>query len=217
MEFLKSLFGENALTYEQFAEAAKAAKMNIVNLSDGGYVSQAKFDDKVNALTEQVNTLNGQIAQRDTDMASLRKNLEAAQADAGKLAGVQQNLTDLQTKYADDKKALEDKLTQQKYEFAVREKANGLQFSSTSAKKAFIRDAIDKGFKMDGDTLLGYEDFVTKYKTDDPGAFAVEKEPEPQKPRIVAPTNPSNAGGKHIPLSELMRRKNDNPNLQIDF
>lgn len=218
MEFLKALFKDGALTFEQFEAAAKEAKMNIVNLADGGYVSQAKFDDKVNTLTEQVKTLNGQIAQRDADMTTLRTNLEAAQADAGKLAGVQQSLTELQTKYANEKTAYEKQLNDQAYEFAVRERANSLKFSSVSAKKAFIHDAIAKGFKMDGETLLGYEDFVTKYKADDPGAFEAEKTPEPEQPqpRITAPTNPQNSG-KHIPLSEMMRRRNENPDYKVNF
>lgn len=177
MDFLKALFNGGTLTFEQFAEAAKTAKMNLVNLADGGYVSQAKFDDKVNGLTQQVSQLNEQIAQRDTDIATLRTGLEAAQADASKLPGVQQSLSDLQNKYAQDKTQYEANMAKQRYEFAVRERANGLKFSSAAAKKAFVQEAISKDFKMDGDTLLGYEDFVTKYKADDPGAFVQETPP----------------------------------------
>ena len=121
MEFLKALFGDGQLTFEQFAEAVKAAKMNLVNLADGGYVSQAKFDDKVNGLNQQVSQLNEQISQRDADMATLRTSLEAAQADASKLPGVQQSLSDLQTKYAQDKTQYEANMAKQRYEFAVRE------------------------------------------------------------------------------------------------
>ena len=106
MDFLKALFGDGQLTYDQLLEKVKEAKMNIVNLADGGYVSQAKFDDKVNGLNAQITQLNEQITQRDADMATLKTDLEAAQADAGKLPGVQQSLSELQTKYANDKTAL---------------------------------------------------------------------------------------------------------------
>jgi outer membrane murein-binding lipoprotein Lpp len=196
MEFLKALFTDGeALTYDQLVEKANAAKINAVNLAAGGYISQNKYDDKVRTLTQQVETLNGQIAQRDTDMADLQGKLTAAQADGSKLSEVQTSLTQLQGKYDADKKELEDRLAQQAYEFAVREKAGALNFSSTAAKKAFIQEAIGKGFKQDGDTLLGYEDFVTKYKADDPGAFVVETpptEPEtPPAPQIVLPSGGS--------------------------
>ena len=39
MEFLKALFSNGPLTFEQFEAAVKEQKMNIVNLADGGYVS----------------------------------------------------------------------------------------------------------------------------------------------------------------------------------
>lgn len=193
MEFLKALFTDGeALTYDQLVEKAKAANINAVNLAAGGYVSQAKFDDKVNTLTQQVETLNGQIAKRDTDMADLQGKLTAAQADASKLPEVQNALTQLQGQYATDKQDLEGKLARQAYEFDIRERAGQLKFSSAAAKKAFIQEAIGKGFKKDGDTLLGYEDFVTKYKADDPGAFVVEPPADPQPeptpaPQIVLP------------------------------
>lgn len=189
MEFLKALFANGeALTFDQLVEKAKAAKINAVNLADGGYVSQDKYNDKVTSLSQQVTDLQGQLTQRDTDMAALKTTLTAAQADASKLGEAQQALTDLQTKYDADKQGFEQKLSQQAYEFAIREKANGLQFSSGSAKKAFIQEAIGKGFKMDGDTILGYEDFVTKYKEEDPGTFKAEE-----------PADGSNGGGKGKP------------------
>lgn len=222
MDFLKALFGDGQLTFEQFAEAVKTAKMNLVNLADGGYVSQAKFDDKVNTLTQQVSQLNAQLTQRDTDMATLQTSLEAAQADASKLPGVQQSLSDLQSKYAQDKTNFETAMAKQRYEFAVREKANGLKFSSTAAKKAFVQEAISKEFKMDGDTLLGYEDFVTKYKADDPGAFVQEApptDPNPPKntPSITLPGAHDKPSGAKRSLAELMQMKNDNPNMEINF
>ena len=199
-DFLKALFKAGPLTYEQFAEAAQAANMNLVNLSDGGYVSQAKFDDKVNGLTQQVSQLTEQIGQRDADMATLRTDLEAAQADAGKLPGVQQSLTDLQNKYAQDKTKFEKSMARQRYEFAVRERASGLKFSSAAAKKAFLQEAIGKDFKLDGDNLLGYDDFLKQYQVDDPGAFVREEATQdggkPEIPSITLPGNHQKPSGK---------------------
>ena len=219
MDFLKTLFGDGALTFDQFMEKARAAKMNIVNLAEGGYVSQAKFDDKVNGLNQQVTQLNEQITQRDADMATLRTNLEAAKADAGKLAGVQQSLTDLQAKYAQDKTTYEANMAKQRKEFSIRERASGLKFSSAAAKRAFIQEAIGKDFQIDGDNLLGYEEFLTKYKADDPGAFAQETPPKtpPATPSITLPGKHDKPSGRKYSLSELMEMKNKNPDMEINL
>jgi outer membrane murein-binding lipoprotein Lpp len=209
LEFLKDLFKDGgALTYDQIEAAATEAKINGVNIADGSYISRAKYDDKVNTLNQQVKDLNGQVTQRDADLTDLQTKLTAAQTDATKLTEAQQALTGLQSKYDTDKQAWEQKNAQQAYEFMVREKANGLQFSSRAAKNEFIREAISKDFKVDGDTLLGYEDFVTKYKADDPTAFATENTqqqqtpPEKKKPDIVLPGNqppaPDDKNGFHF-------------------
>lgn len=223
MEFLKSLFknGE-ALTYEQLVEKAQEAKINAVNLASGDYVSRSKFDDRVNSLTQQVTDLQGQVSQRDNDLASLNTQLTAAQADAGKLSEVQTTLTGLQAQYDSERQQWEQRNAQQAYEFMVRERANGLKFSSTAAKKEFIREAIKMGFKVDGENLLGYTDFVSKYQADDPGAFVTEapKDPEPPKqdpPTIVLPKGGSSAPKGKMSLLDMMRAKNDNPNTEIRF
>lgn len=204
MDFLKSLFGEGeALTFEQFTEKAKAAKFNIVNIADGSYISRAKYDDKVNTLNQQITDLSGQITQRDTDMEELKGKLSAAQADATKLGDAQTALTTLQTKYDTDKQEYEQKLQKQSYDFLVREKANSLKFTSPAAKRDFIREVTDKGLKIDGENLLGYDDFVTKYKADNPGAMAEDKPAEPPTPpapapSIVLPGTQPNGGDKSL-------------------
>ena len=221
MEFLKALFESSALTFEQFAAKVKEAGFNVVNIADGSYVSRNKFNDTVNGLKTQVTDLQGQITQRDADLAGLNEKLTSAQADAGKLTEAQQALTALQTKYDNDSKEWEARNAQQAYEYAVRTAAGREKFSSTAAQKQFVAEAIKQGFKMDGETLMGYSDFLAKYKADDPGAFVVEapKDPEPAPapaPVIVLPGN-SNPVPKKMSLSEAMRMKNENPDYKVSF
>ena len=200
MEFLKALFENGPLTYEQLVEKAKAAKIEAVNIAGGTYVSRDKFDDKVRTLSGQITDLQGQLKQRDTDMADLQTKLSAAEKDAGKLADAQASLSALQSKYSDDQKAWQTKVDRQQYEFAIREKANGIKFTSPAAKRDFIREATSKEFKADGDTLLGYDDFVTKYKADNPGAVADDAadpaQPDPKMPTIVLPGGTQNGDNK---------------------
>lgn len=221
MEFLKALFGDEALTYDQLAAKVAEGKLNVVNIADGSYVSRNKFDDTVNGLKSQVTDLQGQIAQRDTDLAGLNEQLTAAQADAGQLAEAQKQLSALQSKYDKDSKAWEAKNAQQAYEYAIRSKAGELKFTSAAAKKDFIREAIAQGFKMDGDTLMGYTDFVAKYQENDPGAFvketpAADPKPADPTPTIVLPGK-SNPNPHKMSLAEAMKAKNENPNMEINF
>ena len=62
--------------------------------------------------------------------------------------------------------------------------------------------------------------FLQNYQTNDPGAFATEKAPEPSQtdpaPTIVLPGK-STPPKKAMTLTDMMRAKNQNPNFVIDF
>jgi len=168
---------------------------------------------KTDTLNEQITALNEQIKQRDTDLTAMRDKLTAAQADAGKLTEAQTALADLQTKYAADQKEWDAQKAAQAYEFAVKSKAGELKFSSNAAKNDFIRSAIEKGMKLDGDTILGFEDFKKAYREADPSAF-VPDEPAKPTPTITVPgkSTPTPAG---MTLTEAMQRANAGE--KIDF
>lgn len=199
MEFLKAFFENGAaLTFEQLEAKVKEAKMNVVNIADGSYVSKAKFDDKTGSLSQQVSDLQKQIETRDTDIKDLQTKLASAQGDQNKLSELQTKLTDLQSKYDTEKSDWTAKAEAQAYSFLVKEKANGIKFTSNAAKRDFTREVIEKKFKVDGENLLGLEDFITKYKADNPGAIEEEKQDPDngggKQPQFVAPkTNPNGA------------------------
>ena len=186
---IKELFdkAENGiLTYEQYEALSKEMGAKFADLSDGKYVSKSKYEADLKAANQQVETLNGQIsdlngtiATRDGDLADLQKKLELAGEDATKLAELSNNMTALQEKYDADTKSYQDKLRQQSYEFAVKEYANGQKFSSKAAKRDFINAMIAKNLQMEGDKLIGGDDFKAAYATDNEDAFYVEPEPAP--------------------------------------
>lgn len=169
---------------------------------------------KTDTLNDQIATLNEQIKQRDADLTAMREKLTAAQADAGKLTEAQTALADLQAKYAADQKDWEAKQAAQAYEFAVKSKAGELKFSSNAAKNDFVRNAIEKGMKMDGDTILGFDDFMKKYKEADPSAF-VPDEPEKPAPTITVPGKNTPPAGGTMTLMEAMQRANAGEKIDI--
>lgn len=215
-EFLEGL----GLTPEQIRQIQQQAGADTQAARDS---EKSKYESQIAQYQGQVTDLQGQLTQRDTDLTGLQTQLAAVQADAGKLTEYQQQLTTLQNNYDREKKAWETKTAQQKREYAIKAKAAELKFSSASAKRAFIHDAIKAAsIKLDGDDLLNYGDFVEQYKTSDPGAFIQEqaaKEPEPQpepQPQIVLPGK-STPAKKKMTLSEMMKAKNANPNFRIEW
>lgn len=212
---IKELFdkAENGtLTYEQLVAAAGESK--FVDLSEGKYVSKSKYDSDLRAKDTQIEGLNGQIttlndtiATRDTDLAGLQTQLAEAGQDASKLSELTSQFTSLKQKYETDTQNYQNQIRQQSYEFAVREFANTKKFTSQAAKRDFTQAMIAKGLQMEGNKLIGGEDFVSIYSAENADAFVVDAPaptPAPAPipipvavPEIVAPTpGPASDGGK---------------------
>lgn len=168
---------------------------------------------KTDTLTAQINTLNDQIKQRDADLTAMRDKLNAAQADAGKLTEAQTALSDLQAKYAADQKAWDEQKKAQAYEFAVKSKAGEMKFSSNAAKNDFVRSAIEKNMQLDGDRILGFDDFAKAYREADPSAFVLD-EPQKPQPTITLPTKKTLQGAS-MTLAEAMLRANAGEKIDI--
>ena len=183
---VKDLFAKaenGTLTYDQFKALADENKVKFADLSEGNYVDKNKYTTEVETLNSQVKTLNESIVKRDTDLEALKQQLADAGADATKLADLSSQFTELQTKYDNDVKEYQAKLDKQKYDFAVNKLADAEKFTSTAAKNFFIKTLSDANLAMEGDTITGANDFMTKYKADNADSFVVEqpKDPEPQQ------------------------------------
>lgn len=200
---IKELFAsaENGvLTYDQFEALIKENGIKLADLAEGKYVSKSKYeadlkakDTELENVNSQIETLSGTIATRDKDLESLQKKLEAAGKDATKIAELNEAITGMQSKYdADmekynaDIKSYQDKLQKQAYEFAVKDFANTKRFSSQAAKRDFIQTMIARGLQMEGDKILGREDFAEKYAEENSDAFYVEP-PKVEPPKVEEP------------------------------
>ena len=123
------------------------------------------------------------IKQRDADIKDLQTKLKDAGTDSTKLIDLENQLTTLQETYKKEKDDYESQLSKQAYEFAVKEKVAELKFSSNSAKKAFIADAINEGMKLKNGELQGFDDFLESYKKNDADAFLKEDKPAEAQPK----------------------------------
>lgn len=191
---IKEIFdkAENGtLTYDQFQAMAKEGNAKFTDLSEGNYVSKQKYDDDISVRDTRITTLDDTVKTRDTDLASLQKQLADAGTDATKLGELNTNFTTLQKQYDKDTKALQKQLKDQAYEFAVREFANGKKFTSEAAKRDFVHAMKVKNLQMEGDKIIGADDFATLYSADNADAFVVDKPAEGNTTGKDTVTNPT--------------------------
>lgn len=108
MDFLKALFGANALTYEQLEQAINAHNGNesnkenqikIGNLGSGEYVGKGKFD----ALQEQLTGKQSELDTANGLIAELKKASEGNEDMQGKITAYEGQVADLQKQLADSK------------------------------------------------------------------------------------------------------------------
>lgn len=227
MDFLKELFAKaesGALTYEQFAEAAKASGLKLADLAKGEYVAKKKYEDDLKGKDSIIADLNATIDTRNTDLQSIQEKLDKAGTDSAMIENLSGELSKLQAKYDNDTAEYQSKLQKQAYEFAVKEFANNQSFSSNAAKRDFINSMLNKELPMENGNIMGANDYMAEYAKDNSDAFVAKKDPEPEnknnQPKFVSnTTDPNNAGGdgRKQSLTELMKAKNDNPNMNITF
>lgn len=212
---VKELF-DNAeggtLTWEQFQTAMGESK--FVDLTEGNYVSKQKHESELAQKDTRINDLTKTISTRDSDLATLQQTLKDA-GDLDALKNASKNLEDLQKKYDDETKSYKEQLKKQAYEFAVKEFANGKNFSSNAAKRDFIQSMLTKNLSLEDGKIIGADDFVKIYSKDNADAFVQKEEPKEPKPKFAAGTDDKKSG--KLTLSEMMKMKNDNPDATFDI
>lgn len=198
MDFLKEVFGTESLSWEQFSAAVTQKGFKLADLATGNYVSKKKYDDDLKTKTTSIEDLTNQIATRDTDIANFKKMLEDSKGNASKIEELNAQITKMQGDYETAKKEYEGRLSAQSYEFAVKEYANGLTFSSKAAKRDFEKEMLAEGLKMKNGMIIGADDFKTAYETANEDAFVKQPDgktppatPPAEKPTFGQPTPPS--------------------------
>lgn len=188
------------------AEFKKVVLENYKTINEFEHLND-KITDLETKNTELQEKYNTDIQQRDTDLSDLKKQLEEAGNSQEALNALQEKFETLSTDYATAKSDYEQKLKKQNYEFLIKEAANGLNFSSNSAKKAFIMDALEKELTVADGKLIGFNDFVDLYKNNDADAFKAETPPEPEPKPIFSgktgtmPSNPTDSNmSSPVPL-----------------
>lgn len=138
------------------------------------------------------------IATLTTERDGLKTQLDTATNEIKSykdmdIDGIKAKASEWETKYNTETQTLKDQLESTNYGFAVKEAVAGYQFTSESAKKAFVADLTAKKLPLQEGKLLGLEDFHKAYQTSDPGAFVPEG--DGKTPVFTRPTGGGNPPG----------------------
>lgn len=167
-------------------------------------------------IEKQKATISAVTADRD----GLKQQLEDANKQIEQFKtldvdGIKKAADDWKTKYEKEKSDREAADTARTYDDAVKAAVSDLKFSSNFAKNAFVSLLKEKQLKLDGGKLIGFDDVLKQAQTDDPTAFASEKNP----PQFTDPM-----GGKGAPeitkeafakmsYSEKLKLKTEQPEV----
>ncbi len=188
-EFLKKLFGtgENgepvAMTYEQLEEAINADKsIKIVNLKEGGYVSQEKFDAK------------------DTELKGVKQQLEDANSqiksfEGQDIEGIKSKVTEWEQKYEKDTEALKKQMEAMETAHQRDMYFSNVKFASNAAKIGLMTEFDKQKFQLKDGVFQGADAWLEQMKKDDPASFVQE---EPKKKEEEQPPAGAQPGQKPV-------------------
>lgn len=168
---------------------------------------------------EKSTALEQQIADRDKDIQALQDEVKGN-------TDLTQKLTNLQAKYDHDTKDLQQRLEDQRTDFAVERAFAAIPFASQLARRAAIADFRSKGYKpTDKGTFTEAEAYIANLKKEDPAAFKPESSDEdgnqnnpnagdsPQGGHTFANGNAYLSGGQPTQTANLPRFTSQMTNL----
>lgn len=131
-----------------------------------------------NAANEAKKTLDAQLQEATATIESIKAKSEDAEA-------IKAVADEWKTKAEQIQAEAAKKVTEADYRAAAVESIAGIQFSSNSAKKAFLEELKAKALPLENGKIMGFDDFHKAYKENDPDAFKSSE----TTPKFTAPSN----------------------------
>ena len=173
MEFLKAIFGDKALTYDELVQAVNAHNGNeankdnqikVGNLGGGDYVGKGKHDSEV----EQLKAL---LSGKDTDIQNLTATLESLKKGKADAESIQQKLSDAEKLLADSKA----REAEMKMKYAIRDALREAKAVDVDYLTFKINEKLkDEGKSLELDEnehVKGWDDLLSGLKTQFPTQF----------------------------------------------
>lgn len=154
----------------------KSKHVKLVDLSEGGYVGQEKYQSAVTeakGYKEQLGSANTAIqSYKDMD-----------------IDGIKQSVQNWETKYNEDTQKLKMDMEVQQKTFAAEKYLDGQRIKSPFAKKAILNEFLSRGFEFKDGSFAGADDYMKKLREQSPDDFV--KDETEKKPTWVRGTQNS--------------------------
>lgn len=173
MEFLKAIFGDKALTYDEMVkainahngdEANKDNQIKVGNLGGGEYVGKGKHDSELERL-------NALLSGKDTDIQNLTEALESLKKGKVDAEAVQKKLTDVEKLLADSKA----REAEMRLKYAVRDALRTAKAVDVPYLEYKISEKLNgegKSLELDENgNIKGWDDLLSGLKTQFPTQF----------------------------------------------
>lgn len=146
-----------------------------------------------------VEEFNSKTERLTSERDSFKQQYESAKKSLDSFEGVdvedlKKQIAEAQTAAKEAEESASARLKERDYMDAVKAQVSGLAFSSNSAKEHFIAKLAEKKLPVENGKLLGFDDYVTAYKTSDEGAI-VDKEAAESRAKFTDPMQGGGGGG----------------------
>lgn len=213
MKFLETVFGTEALTYEQFAKKVESAGFKLADLSNGDYVDANKFK----ALETERDGLKTQLTERDTKLSELEKNAGNNTDSQKKGEGItkpEDAIATLQAQNEALKEKYDKELRELKLNNAVEKALISSKAKNLTATKALLADFLETAKVDDKGNVAGLA--IKGISEAEETSFLFDKGSK-NEPQIsgAAPANPDKVHptGAESYEARLAKARKDNDNL----
>ncbi len=199
---------------------------NIIEIlkANGIEVPEDKVATINKAVSENYKTVSEvekKTSKLETERDSWKKRAETAEEtlkgfDGKNFDEITKERDEWKKKAEDAEKDYSTKMAEHEKQELLKEAFAKIEFTSESAKKAIMAQ-IAEGVTVKNGKLIGFNDLLEDAKKSDASAF-VDKEQqnlEQNRAQFTTPANKVPQPGKKIGIAELMKLKNENPNLDI--
>lgn len=184
---------------------------------------QADVKKAISEHYKNVGEYNKAISKLETERDTWKEKAETAEDTLKSFEGIDpekinSELADWKKKAEDAEKNAQARIDERDFADALKAELEEIQFSSEAAKRAIMAEIKEAGLKLKDGKILGLSDLITQMKEKDASAFVEEDQRRAQHnaARFTTPAGRTQSvGGKKYTMSELMKMKNENPNLDI--
>lgn len=172
--------------------------------------------------------LNGQIENLNSELKTTKETLDQANVQIENfkgldIEGTKKAAEEWKTKYEQfeansktEKEAYEQKLKDQAYDFTLKDAVSNLKFPNEITRNAFMNELKAKKLPLEGEKLLGFEDYIKEVGEKNPGLFVTEVQQtnEPQV-QFAAATSQNQVPNKGVSLLDAMKAGNAGQSVDI--